>query len=65
MKKAWHGLKPCHAYTDEASVVEAAGEKIHLVDGEIKNMKITTPQDLLIAEMLINPYTKDFGMEVK
>ena len=40
-------------FTDEASVVEAAGEKIHLVEGEIKNMKITTPQDLLIAEMLI------------
>lgn len=40
-------------FTDEASVVEAAGEKIHLVEGERKNMKITSPQDLLIAEMLI------------
>ena len=40
-------------FTDEASVVEATGEHIHLVEGERKNMKITIPQDLLIAEMFI------------
>ena len=38
------------AFTDEASVVESAGETIHLVEGERINIKITTPADLLIAE---------------
>ena len=41
-------------FTDDASVVEAAGEKIHLVEGEFSNIKITFPGDLLYAEMLIS-----------
>ncbi len=40
-------------YTDEATVVEAYGLKIHLVDGEENNIKITRPSDLLFAEGLI------------
>lgn len=40
-------------YTDEASVVEAYGIKIHLVEGEEKNIKITQPVDLLLAESLV------------
>ncbi|NJM16105.1 MAG: 2-C-methyl-D-erythritol 4-phosphate cytidylyltransferase [Bacteroidales bacterium] len=42
------------AFTDDASVVEAAGYKITLVDGNIENIKITTHTDLIIAESLIN-----------
>jgi 2-C-methyl-D-erythritol 4-phosphate cytidylyltransferase len=42
-------------YTDEATVVEAAGHPIHLVEGQVHNIKITTPQDLLIAEYLLRP----------
>lgn len=38
------------AFTDEATVVEAAGGKVELVEGEESNIKITTPLDLLIAE---------------
>ncbi|HMI60796.1 MAG TPA: 2-C-methyl-D-erythritol 4-phosphate cytidylyltransferase [Puia sp.] len=41
-------------FTDEATVAEAAGNKVQLVEGEINNIKITTPIDLLIAEALIN-----------
>lgn len=41
------------AFTDEATVVEAWGQKIHLIEGERSNIKITTPEDLLIAEALI------------
>jgi len=41
-------------FTDDASVVEAAGETIHLVEGEFTNLKITFPGDLLYAEMLIS-----------
>jgi 2-C-methyl-D-erythritol 4-phosphate cytidylyltransferase len=40
-------------FTDCASVVEAAGFPIHLVEGEVNNIKITTPLDLLIAEQLL------------
>lgn len=40
-------------FTDDASVLEAAGHRINLVDGNSENIKITTPEDLLIAETLI------------
>lgn len=41
-------------FTDEASVVEAYGLTVHLVEGEKNNIKITTPADLLIAEILLS-----------
>lgn len=40
-------------FTDDASVVEAAGHDIQLVEGNRENIKITTPEDLVIAEALI------------
>ena len=42
-------------FTDDASVVEATGYEVHLVDGEQNNIKITTPLDLAIAEELLDP----------
>ncbi|HVV71817.1 MAG TPA: 2-C-methyl-D-erythritol 4-phosphate cytidylyltransferase [Verrucomicrobiae bacterium] len=42
------------SFTDEASVVEAAGHPIHLVEGEIDNIKITVPGDLTIAERVLS-----------
>jgi 2-C-methyl-D-erythritol 4-phosphate cytidylyltransferase len=44
----------CSAFTDDASVLEAMGEKINLIVGNRENIKITTPQDLIIAEALMN-----------
>lgn len=41
-------------FTDEATVVEAFGMKVHLVVGEEQNIKITQPIDLLLAEGIIN-----------
>lgn len=41
-------------FTDEASVVEAFGMKVSLVEGEKNNIKITHPIDLMIAEQLLN-----------
>jgi 2-C-methyl-D-erythritol 4-phosphate cytidylyltransferase len=41
-------------FTDDASVVERAGNKIELVKGNVENIKITTPFDLKIGEVLIN-----------
>ena len=41
-------------FTDDASVCEAAGHKINLVEGNPENIKITNPIDLRIAEALLN-----------
>lgn len=40
------------SFTDDASVVEHAGYKIHLCEGERNNIKITTPEDMIIAEAI-------------
>ncbi len=40
-------------FTDEATVVEAAGQPVHLVEGEPFNIKITLPPDLVVAEQLL------------
>ena len=41
------------ALTDDASVVEKAGHKIFLFEGSYRNIKITTPEDLVMAEALM------------
>lgn len=41
-------------FTDDASVVEASGAKVALYSGEISNIKITHPIDLLIAQYYID-----------
>lgn len=40
-------------FTDDASVVESIGEKITLCEGERGNLKITTPEDMVIATALL------------
>jgi 2-C-methyl-D-erythritol 4-phosphate cytidylyltransferase len=40
-------------FTDDASVVEANGISVHLIEGDYKNIKITTPEDLLVANTFI------------
>ena len=40
-------------FTDDASVVESNGESIHLMEGAYTNIKITTPEDLLVAESIL------------
>ena len=39
--------------TDDCSAVELMGAAVRLVEGEERNIKITTPLDLKIAEMLL------------
>ncbi len=41
-------------FTDDASVYEAAGHSIHLIDGNSENIKITIPQDIVLAEYLLS-----------
>jgi len=46
------GFKP--EFTDDASVYEHAGHPIHLVEGDLENIKITTPEDLLVARAFLD-----------
>ncbi|HZW26531.1 MAG TPA: 2-C-methyl-D-erythritol 4-phosphate cytidylyltransferase [Gallionella sp.] len=46
-------LQQCKAVTDEASAVEALGLQPKLVASESTNFKVTYPQDLLLAELLL------------
>jgi 2-C-methyl-D-erythritol 4-phosphate cytidylyltransferase len=41
-------------FTDDASVVESYGHPITLVEGNRENLKITTPYDITVAEVIIN-----------
>ncbi len=41
------------SYTDDASIMEAAGFAVKAVIGSSKNIKITTPDDIAIAEALV------------
>lgn len=49
-----YGQEFSEAFTDDASVVEAAGYTVTLCDGERENIKITTPSDLTMAEAVLN-----------
>jgi 2-C-methyl-D-erythritol 4-phosphate cytidylyltransferase len=42
-----------NTFTDDASVVEALGEKVFLFEGETDNIKITSPKDILLAKALL------------
>ena len=52
IKKAFN-QKERETFTDDASVLEANGGQVHLYQGEYKNIKITTPDDLLWAEAFL------------
>jgi len=46
----------CFLGTDDCSLVERSGAKIRIVAGSYRNIKITTPEDLVLAEaFLSNP----------
>lgn len=51
--KAAYQQKYKPAFTDDATVMEAFGKDVFLVDGNPENIKITTPSDLLIADALL------------
>jgi 2-C-methyl-D-erythritol 4-phosphate cytidylyltransferase/2-C-methyl-D-erythritol 2,4-cyclodiphosphate synthase len=44
---------PVSDVTDEAMLAEQAGHPVHVVDGDPRNLKITTPDDLDMAERLV------------
>lgn len=53
IKKAYE-MKEDPSLTDDASVAERSGHIISLFEGSYENIKITTPEDLVVAEALLN-----------
>jgi 2-C-methyl-D-erythritol 4-phosphate cytidylyltransferase len=52
--------QPYHvAFTDEATVAEASGMNVYLIEGERSNIKVTTPDDMIIAEALLKHRLND------
>lgn len=45
--------KRCISVTDDTSVVELFGHKVYIYEGDYKNIKITTPEDLILAEHFV------------
>ena len=45
--------KDLSAFTDDVSILEAAGERVLAVEGDYKNIKITTPDDIITAEAFL------------
>ena len=41
-------------FTDDATVVDRSGVEINLIEGDIRNIKITFPEDILIAEIYLD-----------
>ena len=48
--------------TDEASLIERAGSAVHVVMGSVRNMKITTPADLELAEFFLAQENREVSL---
>ena len=46
--------KATSAATDDAALVEALGESVTVVRGDVRNLKITTPHDLAVAAAVVD-----------
>ncbi|MBK5280443.1 MAG: 2-C-methyl-D-erythritol 4-phosphate cytidylyltransferase [Bacteroidia bacterium] len=57
IKKAYEMIED-PSLTDDASVAERSGHIISLFEGSYENIKITTPEDLILAEALLNSKDK-------
>ncbi|MCU0397875.1 MAG: 2-C-methyl-D-erythritol 4-phosphate cytidylyltransferase [Cyclobacteriaceae bacterium] len=58
IKQAYQ-IKEDPSLTDDASVAERSGHIISLFEGSYENIKITTPEDLIVAEALMNARKKN------
>ncbi|PIB34473.1 2-C-methyl-D-erythritol 4-phosphate cytidylyltransferase [Reichenbachiella sp. 5M10] len=53
IRHAFATANPQQSFTDDASVLESIGGQINLVQGSYENIKITTPEDIILAEALL------------
>jgi 2-C-methyl-D-erythritol 4-phosphate cytidylyltransferase len=49
-------LQQCKTVTDEASAIEALGLQPKLVASDSSNFKVTYPQDIVLAELLLKDH---------
>jgi 2-C-methyl-D-erythritol 4-phosphate cytidylyltransferase len=63
--RAAHEVAEAEGYlgTDDASLVERLGKKVQIVLGDYRNIKITTPEDLLLAEAFVAAEKREGCME--
>lgn len=45
-------------YTDDCQLIESIGHPVYLTDGDYENIKITTPDDLMVAEKFLSERRK-------
>lgn len=65
LRDAYAQLSPEAPATDEASILEAAGRRVHLVEGEQENFKVTEPGDRERAQRQLGIRTRvGFGYDV-
>ena len=54
IKKAYHqATEDGFIGTDDASLIERLGERVHILPGSYNNIKITTPEDLILANLFL------------
>lgn len=53
--------RSCNHFTDDTALVEAMGRRIKIVKGSYNNIKITTPEDIFIAEAIIKGRGRQCG----
>jgi len=58
LKKAFDGVSLDKSVTDECYLVERLGHPIAIVEGSVRNIKITHPEDLILAEALLSQEIK-------
>ncbi len=62
LQRAFASCRNLAAATDEASIVEQLGHRVHVVDGWTMNIKITTNDDFRLAELYLNALPKSGGI---
>jgi 2-C-methyl-D-erythritol 4-phosphate cytidylyltransferase len=62
LQRAFASCRNPAAATDEASLVEAISEPVHVIDGWPMNIKITTNEDFRLAELFLNALPKSNGL---
>ena len=62
LQKAFASCRNLALATDEASLVEAVLQPVHVIDGWPMNIKITTNEDLRLAELFLNALPKSGGL---
>lgn len=56
--EAYGKRKPNQPFTDDAQLIEAAGHPVYLVTGSTTNIKITTPEDVALAQAILQSRPK-------